>query len=83
MVLTGRLNAVCNDDMHSQATATHEDADRIKAMGGPTKVAAALGYDKLPGGVQRVSNWRKRGIPAQVKLDYPHLFLVPMRKKAA
>ena len=52
------------------------DADLIRALGGPAKVAEMLGFDK--GGVQRVSNWRIRGIPAQVKLDHPHIFLRPM-----
>ncbi|MNV21651.1 hypothetical protein D3C71_1125920 [compost metagenome] len=51
------------------------DPEMIKALGGPTKVAELLGYDKGNGGVQRVQNWLTRGIPAQVKLDHPHLFL--------
>jgi hypothetical protein len=51
------------------------DTEMIKALGGPTKVAELLGFDKGNGGVQRVQNWLTRGIPAQVKLDHPHLFL--------
>jgi len=27
------------------------------------------------GGAQRVQNWKKRGIPAQVKLDWPEIFM--------
>lgn len=50
------------------------DTEIINDLGGPTKVAALLGMDK-PGSVQRVQNWLTRGIPAQVKVDYPHLFL--------
>lgn len=50
------------------------DAERIEALGGPTKVAALLNLPKL-GGVQRVSNWKARGIPATVKLSRPDLFL--------
>lgn len=51
------------------------DKDLIRAMGGPTKLAVLLGYDKTQGGVQRVQNWISRGIPPQVKLDFPHIFL--------
>lgn len=57
------------------------DADLIKALGGPTKVAELLGYDKANGGVQRVQNWLTRGIPAQVKVDHPRIFLA-VRKGA-
>lgn len=58
------------------------DAARIKALGGPTKVAELLDLDKAQGGVQRVQNWIKRGIPSKVKLDHPHIFLAPIRGKA-
>ncbi len=52
------------------------EADRalIHSMGGPTKLAHRLGYDK-PGSVQRVQNWTVRGIPAAVKLAHPDIFL--------
>lgn len=55
---------------------THADWDRITELGGPIKVAARLGWTK-PGSVQRVQNWKFRGIPASVKLQHPFL-----RKKA-
>lgn len=49
------------------------DKEILLKLGGSTKVAELLGYrDK-----QRVQNWMKRGIPAKVKLEYPHLFLNP------
>lgn len=54
---------------------TMKDADLIKQLGGPTRLAERLGYDKGRG-VQRVANWLKRGIPARVKVDHPDLFLV-------
>jgi hypothetical protein len=57
---------VCNPAM--------TDADRIKSLGGPAKVAELLGLDKRAGGVQRVCNWMTRGIPAAVKLNHPELF---------
>lgn len=53
------------------------DAELIKALGGPTRVAERLGYDKATGGVQRVQNWIARGIPSKVKLDHPEIFLSP------
>lgn len=49
------------------------DSDLIDALGGPTKLAERLQMTK--GGAQRVCNWRKRGIPARVKLAHPDVFL--------
>lgn len=52
------------------------DKNTLLNLGGSTKVAELLGFkDK-----QRVQNWMKRGIPAKVKLEYPHLFLNPKLK---
>ncbi len=55
------------------------DAQLIADLGGPAKVAELL---KLftPGSRNRVQNWKTRGIPAQVKVDFPHIFL---RKRKA
>lgn len=58
-------------------TTTHSDAELIKQLGGPTKLADLLGYDKASGGVQRVQNWMTRGIPAAVKVQRPDLFMRP------
>lgn len=62
------------------------DASLIRELGGPAKLASTLGLTQ-PGGVQRVSNWQFRGIPAQVKLERPDLFLPHLkasrRRKAA
>ncbi|MFC6443537.1 hypothetical protein [Paenalcaligenes hermetiae] len=44
----------------------------INELGGPAQVAKRLGI--YPTGVARVSNWKKRGIPAHVYLQYPHIF---------
>lgn len=56
------------------------EADRqtIDRLGGPAKLAELLGYDKTAGGVQRIQNWKKRGIPSDVKLAHPELFLVDL-----
>jgi hypothetical protein len=58
------------------------DAELIDELGGPSRLAERLGYEKL-GGVQRVQNWKARGIPARVKLQRPDLFLVPQPAAAA
>jgi hypothetical protein len=50
------------------------DADLIDELGGPAKVCELLSIPKH-GGVQRVQNWKARGIPARVKLERPDLFL--------
>lgn len=52
------------------------DEDLIQHLGGPAKLAERLGYDKF--GVQRVQNWKKRGIPPSVKLERPDLFLTEL-----
>lgn len=78
------LNMVFNRAM-SKHYELHPDAKVIADLGGPTKVAELLEYDKAHGGVQRVQNWMKRGIPSHVKLNRPDLFLTDLidRMKAA
>jgi hypothetical protein len=51
------------------------DRQLIEELGGPTKTAALLGYDKAKGGVQRVQNWMTRGIPARVRIAHPNLLM--------
>jgi hypothetical protein len=51
-----------------------KDAQLIKELGGPAKLAEQLGFHKK-GGTQRVQNWLYRGIPSDVKLSRPDLFL--------
>lgn len=63
-----------------EQTYIHPDWVLIEAMGGPTKVAERLGWSK-DGGTQRVQNWKRRGIPAPVKVDHPDLF-IPTRRLA-
>ena len=52
----------------------HPARTLIQSLGGPTRVAELLGYDKRKGGVQRVANWQERGIPAEVRLARPDIF---------
>lgn len=60
------------------------EADRatIERLGGAAKLAELLGYDKSAGGVQRIQNWKNRGIPAEVKLQRPDLFLTELIEAA-
>lgn len=62
--------------VHRLFTNVHPDSQVIDELGGPAKVAELLGYDKTTGGIQRVHNWRSRGIPPKVKLERPDLFLM-------
>lgn len=64
------LNMVFNNCMIT----LDEDKALIESLGGPAKVAELLGFDK-DGGTQRVYNWLTRGIPSQVKLEHPDIFL--------
>lgn len=58
------------------------DRELIDKLGGPAKVAAALGFDLKKGGVQRVHNWRSRGIPPRVKLEHAAVFQSPQAVEA-
>lgn len=57
---------VCNPVLMS-------DSELIDQLGGTGELARKLGLTKYS--PARVSNWRKRGIPAAVKLSRPDLFL--------
>ena len=48
------------------------DKEKIEKLGGSTVVAEKIGYS-----VQRVQNWKLRGIPSKEKLKFPEIFLVP------
>ncbi|KLJ02846.1 hypothetical protein WQ56_00765 [Luteimonas sp. FCS-9] len=51
----------------------HDDASVIEALGGPAELARKLGFE-LPRGVQRVQNWKYRGIPEIERLRRPDIF---------
>lgn len=57
-------------------TDLHPDATIIDGLGGPTTVAELMGIRDVRGAVQRVSNWKRRGIPPSVRLEFPSLFPV-------
>ena len=44
-------------------------ADLIERLGGSAEVARKTGYS-----IQRINNWKVRGIPAEAKVEFPHLF---------
>ena len=46
------------------------DREKIDRLGGSTAVAKKVGCT-----TQRVQNWKTRGIPPAVKLEFPELFL--------
>lgn len=68
-------------EMKNEAETINADRKLIEGLGGPTKLAEILGYDKH-GGVQRIQNWLSRGIPPKVKLQHPEIFLAQPRKPA-
>ncbi len=62
--------------------ATQRDIQIITNLGGPSKVAELLNLPKK-GGQQRVQNWLARGIPAQIKVERPDLFMPELGVSAA
>lgn len=60
----------------NKVTHNHAESDRelIEQLGGTSQVARLLGYPRN-GGPQRVNHWKSRGIPAEVKLAHPEIFL--------
>ena len=49
------------------------DSALIDSHGGPAKLAKLLGLRGYA--VQRIHNWRSRGIPAAIKVAYPRMFM--------
>jgi hypothetical protein len=77
-VFDAQLNMVFNRCMKPN----QYDIDLIRKLGGSSKVAELLGLDKQ-GGAQRVQNWLARGIPAQVKVDFPSIFMPELAQAPA
>lgn len=69
---------VFNEGTMSKHTDLHPDSKIIDDLGGPAKLAEKLGYDKTAGGVQRIQNWRTRGIPDRVRIKFPELFMTDL-----
>lgn len=51
----------------------HKDSELIDSLGGPAEVARKLGFE-MPGGTQRVHNWKYRGIPPYTRLSRSDVF---------
>ncbi len=51
----------------------HADWHLIQVLGGPAEVARRLGW-KPSGGVQRIQNWKFRGIPEVIRLRRTDVF---------
>lgn len=58
------------------------DKEIIVALGGVSALARRLGYIGY-GGIRRVSNWTRRGIPSLVKLENPNIFAKVAKAKKA
>lgn len=58
------------------------DAVVIDQLGGPAQLAKRLGLSGV-NAVQRVWNWRQRGIPARVLLDHADVFAKACSSAAA
>lgn len=59
-----------------------DDWALVLALGGPAKVVELLGWTK-EGSIQRVQNWKHRGIPSKVKLKHPSIFLKGLMRQQA
>jgi hypothetical protein len=69
-------------DMESKNfTQLDDDKALIESYGGSARLARILGLTGV-GAVQRVNNWKTRGIPPAVKLGYPHIFLPHLKTKS-
>ncbi len=55
----------------------HADAALIDRLGGPAVLAKRLGFDPSSGGVQRVQNWKARGIPELLRYQRADVFGPP------
>lgn len=62
------LNAPFNPVMDKD-----ESARVIDAAGGDRPFGKLIGIDGIDGFVQRVNNWRRRGMPAQIVLEHYEL----------
>lgn len=59
------------------------DSELIDALGGPARLAERLNLLPVQGRVQRVHNWRTRGIPARIRLDHADVFAAVAAAPAA
>lgn len=70
---------MCNRPVNKR----HAHAVLIDRLGGPAKVARLLGFDSRGGGIQRVQNWKRRGIPELLLLKRADVFGAAANDEAA
>jgi hypothetical protein len=58
----------------------HPDSNLIDQLGGPAQLARQLGMTEQ-GSIQRIVNWRRRGIPLKVKVDHAAIFMPALLAK--
>ena len=58
----------------------NESAELIDRAGGPSALGRLLGIDQGEGWIQRISNWKRRGIPSDVILEHYATFQRLKRK---
>jgi len=72
-----------NASMNQPTTAMHKDSELIDKLGGPAEVARKLGFE-MPKGIQRVQNWKYRGIPPYTRVTRTDVFgSAPKRRRRA
>jgi len=64
------VKRACIEYTKRQNVGTMTDGEFIDALGGPRRVCELLRYDAENGGLQRIYNWRTRGIPSKVLLEH-------------
>lgn len=60
----------------------HKDSELIDQLGGPAEVARKLGFE-MPKGIQRVQNWKYRGIPPYTLVTRQDVFGPAPKKRAS
>jgi hypothetical protein len=55
------------------------DKALIESLGGARELVKLLKWDSN-GGLQRINNWKARGIPPAIKIQYPKIFLRKVKK---
>ncbi|HHA2739648.1 TPA: hypothetical protein ACOFBV_000834 [Stenotrophomonas maltophilia] len=71
-----------NASMSQTTTAMHKDSELIDKLGGPAEVARKLGFE-MPKGIQRVQNWKYRGIPPYTRVTRTDVFgAAPKHRRA-
>jgi hypothetical protein len=81
-VVTQSVDLCINMMFNFRVKSLNHDSRLIRDLGGPSKVAELLGLP-AKGGPQRVQNWMTRGIPAAIKLKFPHWFMPELFQSTA